>query len=77
VEETQALAQQVNQLAEAYNSILQFFEGVNAFFSGDVTENALQLVSNFILDRGDLNLIDYISSLAPSRGSESSTIPAQ
>ena len=76
-EETQALAQQVNQLAEAYNSILQFFEGVNAFFSGDVTEHVLQLVSDFILDRGDLNLIDYISSLTPSRGSESSTIPAQ
>ena len=73
----QALTQQVNQLADAYTSILQFFDALNSFFSGNVTGNVLQQVSDFILRHGDLNVMDYISSVTSGHAAGASAVPAQ
>lgn len=65
----QALTQQVNQLAQSYDEILKFFEGVNAFFLGNITENVLRVAADFIHQFGDLDLLDHIGNFqaAPAK----------
>ncbi len=75
-DEMQQLTDQINTLAQAYDEIVKLLDGLNAFFTGSVTENLLQLVSDFILQNGDLNLLDYISGFAPNRSSGSASSAA-
>ena len=44
--------------------------------SGNVTQNLLGLATDFILQYGDLNLIDYIANFSPKRGAGAATSPA-
>jgi tetratricopeptide (TPR) repeat protein len=63
-DETQTLTSQINSLATAYQEIVKILDGINTFFSGNVSENTLQLISDFVLQYGDLNLLDYLANLS-------------
>jgi hypothetical protein len=55
------LTEQVNALVQAYNTIVILFEGLSAFFSGNISEDLLRLIANFILQNGDIDLVEYFA----------------
>lgn len=65
-QEMNALAQQTQGLVSAYDAIAEFFDQINALFSGNISQNVLKFIVDFILQNGDVNLLDYFPASSHS-----------
>jgi tetratricopeptide (TPR) repeat protein len=66
--ELDALTSQTQDLVTAYSAIVQFFQSLDGFFA-QLPQELIQMVADFILQFGDLGLLDQFPSAAQSQSS--------
>jgi tetratricopeptide (TPR) repeat protein len=64
--ELDALTTQTQDLVTAYSAIVQFFQSLDAFFA-QLPQELVQMVTDFILQFGDLGVLDQFPSAAPAQ----------